>query len=106
MTPQRLVAVPRDDFSHRRSCTHYTDEITADLNLSEVVFRKLNLGTFTLDQYHQFKAIKPVGAEIATRPSFICNTFGINANVLGNELTYSTGIKIHPWGGSSLGSSY
>ena len=72
----------------------------SDIDLRDIVFRNLNFGKLILDQYHQFKATKPVEAEIVTKARFICNTFGINANVLSNERTYSIGIKIHQWGTS------
>jgi hypothetical protein len=75
------------------------DEIADDLDLIGIVVRNLNVGKFILDQYHQFKATEPIEAEIVAKVRFICNPFGINACVLGNESAHLVGIKILLWRG-------
>ncbi len=70
------------------------DEIANDFDLICIVFRNLNAGKFIFDQYHQLNAIEPVQAKILTEMHFIHNSCGINAQMLGNELSYFVGIKI------------
>jgi hypothetical protein len=42
------------------------DEIADHFDLIGIVARNLHAGELIFDQYHQFKAIEPVGSEIVT----------------------------------------
>jgi hypothetical protein len=69
-------------------------EIADDLDLIDIVVRKLYAVEFIFDQYRQLKTIEPIGSEIITEVRFICNTSDIDTEILSNESTHFVGIKI------------
>jgi len=66
-------------------------------NLDQIGFmvRDFQAGDF-LDQYYQFEAIKPVGAQIANKMSIIGHTPYVDVQSLGDKSTYLLDIDAAP----------
>jgi len=61
------------------------DEIADDFHFMRSLVRKFKVSKFIFDQYHQLELIEPAEAEIVSEMRFICNSFGINTQILGNK---------------------
>jgi hypothetical protein len=86
--------------SRSRSCdapplTNVENQIADKLDPIGFVIRDFNACDF-LDQYYQFKTIKPVSAQIAAKISIIRDTPYIDTQMFGDESAHSLDIDADP----------